>query len=103
MSTRAKVLFERGRFFIETGTAASFLGWLKSNSGPLWVIPNSLIMRMGHFIEVGDRDSATNLWMHICETIDTANIRLTWKIFSVIAHIIIASIAIYTLVYTIVH
>ena len=103
MSARSRVLFERGRFFIETGTATFIKQWLQQNRRALAAIPEEVISRLEYFVTIGDKDSAANLWLHMCKIADTARIRLLWSLASYLFHAALAGGLVYCLVRVINH
>jgi len=70
MSVQCKVMFERGRFFIETGTAMSFNIFHTRNMGLIRYVPAFLLKRIEGFIISDNREAATALWFHACEVAD---------------------------------
>lgn len=72
MSKRAKVAFERGKFFIETGTAKTFASWVARSLDRNFVrgMPEAVIYRIGNLINQNNRDDAVTLWMHACRSAD---------------------------------
>lgn len=66
MNESYKRLYERGRFFIETGTANTFIMWAARNNLITRYTPNLFISRISTLIAEGDRDSANSLWLAVC-------------------------------------
>ena len=71
MSTRYKTAFERGRFFIETGTPQSFLlFWKNQNTGLIRRIPQWVFNKVHSHMTNGDKDAAVTLWQQACVSAD---------------------------------
>ena len=67
MSTETKVICERGKFFIETGTPHSFFKFVENSSNAIYrYIHPIFIVRIGALIDQGDRDNAILLWTNVC-------------------------------------
>jgi len=100
MSSNCEVLYNRGLYFIQTGTAHTFTTWA-SHTDEIKSVPGHLLKRIGDFISKGDLESASTLWMRVCHLLDntpTINIR---RVSSIIFHLAVAAMAIYAFVATI--
>ena len=95
MSGDCKVLYERGRFFIETGTARSFSTWAKQNDKIRKYVPRALLLKVSNFINGNDKDAAVALWFRICKLVDDAPLKITKSITLNILKLVIAGMAIY--------
>lgn len=102
MSTRTKVICERGKFFIETGTGQTFKKFLRNSSGQLYnYIPGVLMQRIADLINIGDRDSAITLWMKVCVDADAAPHKIRKIFLFYLSYIIIWFMALYAFIRTI--
>jgi hypothetical protein len=98
MSSRCKVIFERGRYFIETGNTKS-LRLILGNNKIFRYIPELILRRIENLIDNGDRESATALWMKACETADTTPKRLWMATVYFGLQLVVAGIALYSFIY----
>ena len=102
MSVRCKTMFERGRFFIETGTANGFhTFWDQQQSGIIKFIPSFIFVRIEDLIGRGDRDAAIALWFHACVIADATPSKMLRNMISVAFHVIIAAMAGYAFLHAI--
>ena len=99
MSSNCEVLYNRGLYFIQTGTAQAFTTWA-SNTDAVRLVPGHLLKRIGDFINKGDIESASTLWMRVCYLLDNAPIINIRRISSIIFHLAVAAMAIYAFVAT---
>lgn len=88
-------MFERGRFFIETGTARSFQLFYENGSGLIRYIPEFMVSRIIDLINRGEIDTAVTLWMKLCMDADRAPIVIKTKVFHCAVHLIIGVMALY--------
>jgi hypothetical protein len=88
MSTRCKAIFERGRFFIESGSGKGFSLFLKDGEGFTKYIPLFILNRIGSLIDAGEIDMAVALWLKACESADKAPAMLFIKSFHITVHAI---------------
>lgn len=92
MST--KDICERGRFVIETGSVRSFRSYLKNSAARVTkYIGNTVISRIEDFINTGDRDSATTLWVHACEVAEAMPTRILLRMIIIAVQAAVAAIA----------
>ena len=98
MSSSCKVLYSRGLYFIQTGTAQTFTTWAGNTQEISKRVPIHILKRIGDMISKGDTDSASTLWMRVCELIDSTPITNMKQIFSIVFHATIAAMAIYAFV-----
>jgi hypothetical protein len=95
MSVRCKSIFERGRFFIETGTAKTFQLFYDNSDGIIRYVPEFMIRRIADLIDHNDKDSAVTLWMRACLNADRAPMVMKMKLIHYTINIVIALMAIY--------
>lgn len=95
MGNKCKSLFERGRFFIETGTVKHFNVFHKNNNNAVKYIPDFILKRIEDLIKTGEKDKAVTLWMKACECADKAPIQITKDALSILFHLSVTGIAIY--------
>lgn len=88
MSTGCKTIFERGRFFIETGTARSFNIFCAGMGGIIKYIPKLILRRIEGLIKDNNRDGAVALWAHACKIADKAPVLLVKNILHIGLHIV---------------
>jgi len=88
-------VFERGRFFIETGTARSFQLFYENGSGLIRYIPEFMVSRIIDLINRGEIDTAVTLWMKLCMDADRVPIVVKAKLFHYTIHLIIGAMALY--------
>ena len=88
MSSNCKVIFERGRFFIETGSAKGFSVFFNNGSGILKYIPPTIIKRIEDLIRSNNTDTATALWTQACTNADKATTVLFRRYLHIIIHIL---------------
>jgi len=70
MSVQYKVLFERGRFFIETGTARGFNIFHAHAGGLVRCIPVFVLKNIERLITLNNIEAATAIWSYACESAD---------------------------------
>lgn len=71
MSAKTRTICERGKFFIETGTARSFKNFMRDSALRIAkYIPESVLKRIEDLINSGDKETAITLWMKACEVAD---------------------------------
>lgn len=72
MSVKTKLICERGKFFIETGTASGFKKFIKHSAPKITRYMSSIWFdRIVDLINKGDIDNAINLWIQVCREADT--------------------------------
>lgn len=72
MSVKTKIICERGKFFIETGTVSGFKKFIKNSAQKITrYMPSIWFDRIVDLINKGDIDSAVNLWIQVCREADT--------------------------------
>jgi hypothetical protein len=98
MSNKSIVVFERGRFFIQTGSARSFYIFHNDAGGIIRYMPRAILKRIEDLINRGDRDSATTLWLKACESADLAPLRIKHNLIHWGIHILIGGIALYAFI-----
>ena len=98
MSIRCKSIFERGRFFIETGTAKAFHLFYQNGTGIIRYIPEFMIKRIMDLINRGDKDSAITLWMKLCMDADRVPIIIKAKLVHHLIHLVIGLMAFYAFI-----
>ena len=91
MSSRCRAVFERGRFFIETGSAHGFAVFHTNSEGIVRFIPPFIIKRIQDLINTQNTESAVTLWMHACESADQTTTRLFQKYAHVGLHLLEAA------------
>ena len=96
MSSNCEALYKRGVYFIETGTAQTFTTWAENTEIIKRYAPSHVLRRIGDLINKGDTDSATTLWLKVCEFIEKAPIIGMRKLIFNIVKICIAAMAIYS-------
>jgi hypothetical protein len=95
MSDRCKVIFERGRFFIESGTPHALKKILGRGNKLLSYIPNYVFERIEHYVADNDKRSAVLLWAKACEEADKWPTRLILASMVFVFHAMIAIVAVY--------
>jgi len=96
MSSQCKVVFERGRFFIETGTARGFGVFYTHNYGIVKYIPFFMLKKIESLINENNKEAAVALWFHACEIADRVPRILFKRLVCVFLHAIaIASLCIF--------
>ena len=71
MSCKAKNIYERGKFFIETGTTQSFKHFLLNSAKELLThTPAIVIFTIEELIANESRDEALKVWKKTCADID---------------------------------
>lgn len=101
MSSKSKVLCERGKFFIETGTSKTFKNYIRDSAGQLSRhIPSVVLIRIENLINSGDRDSAITLWTKACEVADKEPGRKMWSLLFFISYVTFIIIALTALLRT---
>jgi len=70
MSNRCKAVFERGRFFIETGGGRGFILFWRNSDSIIRNIPGCIFKRIAELVNVGDKDRAVALWYKACQAAD---------------------------------
>lgn len=96
MGVRARVICERGKFFIETGSAGSFKKFVGTSAGKLSrYIPSMLINRIENLINQGNRAEAILLWEHICVQADNAPSRYILFMAFSISYMVFGLMALY--------
>lgn len=94
MSVKTRVICERGKFFIETGTARSFKNFLQNSARNIRrYIPASVLKRIEDLINSGDKETAVTLWIKACEVADSEPIRRRKIAIFYISYIIIGIMA----------
>lgn len=67
MNTNTKNICERGKFFIETGTASTFKKFVYYSAQKIiQYVPGVWLNRIEDLINSGDRDKAIFLWVKVC-------------------------------------
>lgn len=96
MSAHARVICERGKFFIETGSTHTFRKFLKYSSGRLHHnIPIEILNRIVDLINEGNRDSAITLWTEACRIADMKPASRRRAILFLISYFAVAGMALY--------
>ncbi len=95
MSTECKTVYERGKFFIETGTAKNFSTIFNNKDGMVKYIPNFMFKRIEDLMKSGDKDKATTLWMKVCERASMAKWKSILQILDLVFKVIVAGMAFY--------
>ena len=98
MSGRCKLVFERGKFFIESGTIRGFQSFYDNGSGIIKYIPRTIIKRIIQLINNNDKDEAMLLWMLTCISADRTPRVIIHKIVYFIFRIIFNIILVYMFV-----
>ena len=99
MSDRCKAIFERGRFFIESGSGKGFSLFLKDGEGIVKYIPFFILKRIETLMDRGDRDTAVTLWLKACEVADKAPMMVFAKSLHLVIHLIEIAVLV-TFLYT---
>ena len=98
MSVNTEVLYQRGKYFIETGSGKIFQGWFKRTCAG-FNVPDFLIKRIGDLMNQEDRDSAITLWMKICGNISRSKKKIKRKIYiGNILTVVVVFCAVFTIV-----
>ncbi len=100
MSNHSKVLCERGKFFIETGTANTFKKWIQKTGGATRYIRPLLISRIASLINTGERDNALILWTKCIEDADAVPSRVRRVLFFYASFLVVAAMATYAFLHT---
>lgn len=96
MSAQTKVICERGKFFIETGTVDTFNKFLHLSADTLRRdIPEMILLRIEDLINQGDKDSAVVLWTRACKMADEKPARRRRAILFIISYFVVAGMALY--------
>jgi hypothetical protein len=98
MSTRCRSVFERGRFFIETGTAKAFQLFYENGTGLVRYIPEFMVSRIVDLINRGEKDTAITLWMKLCMDADRAPVVIKAKLLHHTIHLVIGVMALYAFI-----
>jgi len=102
MSARTKVICERGKFFIETGSGTTFLKFLHNSSGHvIKYTPFFLIQRIADLINQGDRQSAITLWTKVCVEADAIPQKVRRIFLFYLTYAVIGFMAVYAFIRTI--
>ena len=96
MSSSSEILYNRGLYFIQTGTAQTFTTWAKGTVKGR--VPHHLLKRIGDFISKGDLEAASTLWMRVCQLIDNTPIINIRRILSIVFKLAVVALAIYALI-----
>lgn len=101
MSDNSRVLFERGKFFIETGTGSSFIRFWKNQQRHHIIrrIPEYILKRVADLIDGGDTTKAVTLWMKACENADMIPRRTQVVAAGILVRIALAAMTIYSFIY----
>jgi hypothetical protein len=102
MSDRCKAIFERGRFFIESGSGKGFSLFLKDGEGIVKYIPFFIFRRIESLMNNGDKDAAVTLWLKACEVADKAPTIVFAKSLHLVIHLIEIAVLV-TFLYTLFH
>jgi hypothetical protein len=102
MSDRCKAIFERGRFFIESGSGKGFSLFLKDGEGIVKYIPFFIFRRIESLMNNGDKDAAVTLWLKACEVADKAPMIVFAKSLHLVIHLIEIAVLV-TFLYTLFH
>lgn len=95
MTARIRTIQERGKFFIETGTAKTFNRFLSCSAHKIIkYVPESVLKRIEDLIKAGDIDSAVALWMKACEMADNEPFRRRKLLFFYISYTLFAVMAV---------
>ena len=98
MSVKYKSIFERGRFFIETGSARSFETFWKGQSA-IKYIPQFMLKRVEDLIDV-DKTMAVTLWLKVCEGANAAPQKIRKEIIHYFLHVIFGGMALYAFLHS---
>lgn len=98
MSVDTRTICERGKFFIETGTADTFNKFLQFSDIHIRIhrdIPQAFLDRIEELIDSGDRDRAVILWVKACQVADVKPIHRRRALWFLISYLFVAGMAIY--------
>jgi len=96
MSVQTKVICERGKFFIETGTSDTFNKFLSLSAQKLQRdIPQGILQKIEDLINSGDKDKATVLWTQACKLADVKPIHYRRVMLFLISYLVVAGMALY--------
>ena len=98
MSQDCRVIYERGKYFIETGTSSTFMNWVVLNTKIVRYTPEFILKRISDFILKDDKESAITLWLLVCQNATLGPKKIVLNILSIIFHVIIAGIAVYSFI-----
>lgn len=97
MTDKYRVIFERGRFFIETGKSKSFHAFYTS-CRIIRNTPTFLLKRIEDFMNMGDRDAALTLWMRVCELPAQSSTRVIRKATGITIQIVLVILLVVLLI-----
>jgi hypothetical protein len=96
MSFELKVICERGKFFIQTGTSNTFLKFLNSSVKKFQQdIPSIALQRIIDLIDNDCRDEASILWTRACEIAGARPAHRRRTLLFFISYGIVAGMALY--------
>jgi len=99
MSVKTRAICERGKFFIETGTAPGFKKFVHYSAKKIaQYVPGIWLGRIEDLINKGDRDGAVLLWVQVCHEADNMPSRRRRLLFFYISYLVIALMALYAFV-----
>jgi len=95
MSTDTRAVCERGKFFIETGTAVTFNGFLQSARHIRRKIPHAFLEKIEDLINDGEKDRAITLWIRACQMSDIKTTNRKRTLLFLISYFVVAVMALY--------
>lgn len=101
MSVKTRAICERGKFFIETGTASGFKKFVRGSAKKIaQYVPDIWLGRIEDLINKGDRDGAVLLWVQVCHEADTVPSRRRRILIFYISYFAIGLMALYAFLKT---
>jgi len=98
MSEHCKVIFERGRYFIESGMPHFLNTIFNKEDKIIRYIPEFVFKRIETLTENGDIDSAVGLWLQACKMASGVPLKTIMMITSIVFHVAVAAMAIYAFI-----
>lgn len=77
-----------GLCFIKTGTSSSFQKWINNDNLTKYTIPIVLAERIKYFIDREDRDSASTLWLKVCQHLEQRKKKLPISILLILIYLL---------------
>jgi hypothetical protein len=96
MSAQTRVICERGKFFIETGTVDTFNKFLSLSAQRIRRdIPHTILQKIADLINQGDKDRAVVLWTQACQVADVKPPHRRRTLLFLISYLVVAGMALY--------
>ena len=101
MGNRTKIICERGKFFIETGSSRSFHTFLRGSAESIIKYTSAiLILRIIELMDSGNKDAAVSLWTTVCKVADPIPSRNKRLFIFLISYVTFAVMATFAFIHT---